>query len=235
MAAIALPRTPKIPGPVSSTVKYTVGCASMAVRLDDVGPMCRGNWSCSHVYHTGCTRGVPSGSVTPRRMRRGAARKWSMAARVAGSLPVTGTIFMDVDLQPGDCSLRQHPKTQRVDPRYEALRLGLTESVRCVRHWNKEPGDKMQTRRSVCILNGQGDSGPTGFKPQGFPIATFLQLGQLVLPGFSCCTACDHQSTLRCFFVNTDEHAVGMPLCVMNLQRHLLSRCCMCHAKLHYL
>src|SRR5712691_990940 len=133
-----------------SPFKHNSLCISLSmIRLDDVVPMCRRYWSCSHVYHTGCTRGVPSGSVTPRRMRRGAARNWSIATRVAGSLPVTGTIFMDVDLQPGDCSLRQHPKTQRVDPRYEALRLGLTESVRCVRHWNKEPGDKMQTRRSV--------------------------------------------------------------------------------------
>src|SRR5262245_33152574 len=235
MVATALPRTPKIPGPVSSTVKYTVGCVSMAVRLDDVVPICRRNWSCSHVYHSGWTRGVPSGSVTPRRMRRGVARKRSTAARVAGSLPVTGTMFTDVDLQPGDCHLRQYPKTQRVDPRHEALLLSLNESVRRVHHWDKEPDDKVQTRWSMRILNSHGDSGSTGFKPQGFPIVTFLQLGQLVLPGFSCCTACDHQSTLCCFFVNTDEHTVGMPLCVMNLQRHLLSRCCMCHVKLHHL
>src|SRR5215510_13224872 len=235
MVAWALPRTPKIPGPVSSMVKYTVGCVSMAVRLDDVVPMCRRNWSCSHVYHTGWTRGVPSGSVTPRRMRRAAARKRSTAARVARSLPVTGTICMAVDLQPGACHLRQHSKTQRVDPRHEAFLLGLTECVRRVHHWDKDPSDKMQMRRSVCILNAQGDSGSTGFESQGFPIATFLQLGQLVLPGFSCCPACDHQGTLCCFFVNTDEHTVGMPLCVMNLQRHLLSRCCMCHVKLHHL
>src|SRR4030095_4970263 len=232
MVATALPRTPKIPGPVSSTVKYTMGCMSMAVRLGDVVPMCRRNWSCSHVYHTGWTRGVPSGSVTPRRMRRGAARKRSTADRVAGSLPVTGTIFMNVDLQPGDCLLSQHSKTQCVDPRHEALLLGLTESVRCVHHWDKDPGDKMQTRRSEGVLNSQGDSGPTGFKPQGFPVVTFLQLGQLVLPGFSCCTARNHQGTLRCFFVNTDEHAIGMSLCIMYLQRHLLSRGCVCHAKL---
>src|SRR5215813_2410709 len=127
---MALPRTPKIPGPVSSTVKYTMGCASMAVRLDDVVPMCRRNWSCSHVYHTGWTRGVPSGSVTPKRMRRGAARKRSTAARVAGSLPVIGTIFMDVSLQSEPCLLRQHLDAQRVDPRHEALLLGLTYGVR---------------------------------------------------------------------------------------------------------
>src|SRR4029453_2119731 len=119
MVATALPRTPKIPGPVSSTVKYTMGCMSMAVRLDDVVPMCRRNLSCSHVYHSGWTRGVPSGSVTPRRMRRGETRKQSTVARVAGSLPVTGTIFMDVDLHPGNCLLRQYPKTQRVDPCHE--------------------------------------------------------------------------------------------------------------------
>src|SRR6266853_1112756 len=231
---MALPRTPKIPGTVSSMVKYTVGCTSMAVRLDDVGPMCRRNWSCSHVYHTGCIRGVPSGSVTPRRMRRGAARKRSTVARVAASWPVTGTIFTDVGLQPGDGILRQHPKIQRVDPRHEALLLGLIECVRRVHHWHKDPGDKMQTRRSVRILNGQGDSGSAGFKPQGCPISTFLQLGQFVLPGVSWGPSCDYQGTLRCFFVHTEEHTVGMPLCVMHLQRHLLSRCCMCHAKLHH-
>src|SRR5262245_40252564 len=48
--------------------------------------------------------------------------------------------------------LRQHFKTQCVDPRHEALLLGLTECVRCVYHWDKDPGDKMQMRRSVCIL-----------------------------------------------------------------------------------
>ena len=117
---------------------------------------------------------------------------------------------MDIDLWPGHCLLRQHPKTQRVDPRHEALLLSLSESVCRVHHWDKNPDDKMQTRRSMRILNGHGDSGPTGFKPQGFPIATFLQLGQLVLLGFSC-TACDPQSTLCCFFVNTDEHTIACP------------------------
>ena len=46
----------------------------------------------SQVYHTGWTRGVPSGSVTARCYRRGDARNWSTANRDAGGSFIAETM-----------------------------------------------------------------------------------------------------------------------------------------------
>ena len=80
----------------------------------------------------------------------------------------------------------------------------------------------MQTRRSLRILGMvMVTVAPLALNPKVFPLRLFCSWVSWSVLGFSCGTACDPQSTLCCFIVNTDEHTISMPLCVLNLQHHI--------------